>query len=83
MGRTLGRNSTVSYHFHILGPNLIEPGTKESSCALIIIIVIIIIWSIWDNETQSAEAFQGHPLELLVVGQWCTHYTHPLSYDSR
>jgi hypothetical protein len=28
------------------------------------------IWvSIWDNETQSAEAFQAHPLVLLVVSQ--------------
>jgi hypothetical protein len=25
-------------------------------------------WSVWNNESQSAEAFQGHPLLLLVVG---------------
>jgi hypothetical protein len=26
-------------------------------------------WSVWDNGTESAEAFQGHLLVLLVVGQ--------------
>jgi len=30
-------------------------------------IIFIIFWSVWDNATQSAEAFQAHPLVLLVT----------------
>jgi hypothetical protein len=29
----------------------------------------LFFWSVWDNEIQSAEAFQAHPLVMLGVSQ--------------
>jgi hypothetical protein len=28
-------------------------------------------WSVWDNETLSAEAFEAHPLGCWVLASWC------------
>jgi hypothetical protein len=39
------------------------------SCFIILFYFYFLFLSVWDNDTQSAEAFQGYPLVLLVVGQ--------------
>jgi hypothetical protein len=47
----------------------LDPLTLSSPFVLVLIIFSFVLWSVWDNETWSAEAFQDHLLVLLVVDQ--------------
>jgi hypothetical protein len=45
-----------------------SPYGRDQGLLFLLLLLFPFLLSVWNNKTQSAEAFQGNPLGLLVVG---------------
>jgi hypothetical protein len=50
--------------------HLVAPGGSTAN-SLFLFIFILFFWSVWDNDTLSAEAFEAHLLGCWVLASRC------------